>query len=107
MVVGPPQAAPTGHFVCWIGHTVVSIGHLVMSFGPGQVVGWVEIGQVVACVAQTVTAVVPAIHRVVVPAAAHVVAPLAHWVINAGQTVAGTLTGQKVASVGQVVDNAG
>ena len=107
VVVGPPQADPTGHLVCWIGHTVNRIGHLVVSFGPGQVVGWAAIGQVVGCAAQTVIAVVPATHWVVIPAAAHAVAALAHWVINIGQVVGLLPGGHSVDFCGQVVDTTG
>lgn len=90
-----------GHCVCWIGHCVCSIGHLVRSLAAGQTVGWVAIGQVVTCVAQTVT---PGVHAVSL--VAQVVASPEHWVASSGQVV-GESAGHSVGVCGHWVVTTG
>ncbi len=106
VVVGPPQLAPTGHFVCWIGQTVAWTGHLVTAAVPAQVVAWVVIGQVVAWVAQIVIAPVVPLHWVAFAAMVQVVGALEHWVMSTGQVVV-LVAGHSVVRFGQEVVTTG
>ena len=73
---------------------------------PAQMVAWVAIGQVVAWVAQIVTAPEVPLHCVVLAAVVHVVAELEHWVTITGQVVV-LVAGHSVALFGQLVVTTG